>query len=222
MNILKHMRSTYYTFHVNLTTLSNTQFSIRYESEGSNVSGRSGMSRAVSDGHIHRMNRVSLRLSGADRPVVGSRNATSLRDRSLIAIENYYTVQRFDLAQWTGMCYKKVQTKVTCTGFSSQSLMENRIGLNFHVVLWILCDPKILPLQANDKMFISPQNREQIPILLSQTLSTRGRHLELRHSLLQMKLWALSQRNKLAIGSEANRQSADLFPIFWTYRKSKK
>ncbi|KAL5269873.1 hypothetical protein ACHWQZ_G003371 [Mnemiopsis leidyi] len=74
----------------------------RYESEGSNVSGRSGMSRAVSDGHIHRMNRVSLRLSGADRPVVGSRNATSLRDRSLIAIENYYTVQRFDLAQWTG------------------------------------------------------------------------------------------------------------------------
>ena len=56
------------------------------------------MSRAVSDGHIDRMNRVSLRLSGP-------RNNTSrsLRDRSLIAIENYYTVQRFDLAQNTGI-----------------------------------------------------------------------------------------------------------------------
>ena len=58
------------------------------------------MSRAVSDGHIERLNRVSLRLSGP-------RNNTSrsLRDRSLIAIENYYTVQRFDLAQSThGTC----------------------------------------------------------------------------------------------------------------------
>ena len=58
------------------------------------------MSRAVSDGHISQMNRVNLR---------DLTDLRDLRDRSLIAMDNYYTVQRFDMTRsgvWFCACKK--------------------------------------------------------------------------------------------------------------------